>query len=289
MAFGIHSLGPLLGPAIAPPIGGLLATYASWRWTFVLLGSCGVLVVICIFFFLPETLDLSPEAKKKRLRPNPFRSIGYLRYSIVAICFIQACLMMMAIFRYALGRRSGTFWGAFRGHKIDFSFFVSFVVQLHLQLWKRADRVLRLQFSTNRINVLTAHNRQRSRQHHRRLASRLGHQTVARQVRESDSGAETFGDRARVLGVPVWDYFDELGCQISVANLGALYCGVVHWVFPGEREQAWTGQAGNRMADPFPRSLSSIHRCKHILSTSSQHNQLRSSLSSTSAATPSRP
>lgn len=77
-----------------------MATYASWRWTFVLLGSAGVAVLFSIFFFLPETLDLSPEAKKKRLRPNPFRSIGYLKYPMVAICFTCAVIMMMAIFTY---------------------------------------------------------------------------------------------------------------------------------------------------------------------------------------------
>ena len=55
-AMGIYYLGPLMGPLLAPIIGGVLADKLGWRsnlWALVIYG--GVLLML-IFFALPETL-----------------------------------------------------------------------------------------------------------------------------------------------------------------------------------------------------------------------------------------
>ncbi|KAJ5898895.1 hypothetical protein N7495_003639 [Penicillium taxi] len=55
-AMGIFYLGPLCGPLLAPIIGGLLAQRWGWRSTMWFCAAFGALVVIFIFFALPETL-----------------------------------------------------------------------------------------------------------------------------------------------------------------------------------------------------------------------------------------
>jgi len=45
----------LLGPALAPLMGGVLSHYASWRITQLVLGFWGLLVFVCIAVFYPET------------------------------------------------------------------------------------------------------------------------------------------------------------------------------------------------------------------------------------------
>jgi DHA1 family bicyclomycin/chloramphenicol resistance-like MFS transporter len=50
----------LLGLMLAPLIGGILAQLTgSWRWIFVILAGCGLLLRICTGFFLEETLTPS--------------------------------------------------------------------------------------------------------------------------------------------------------------------------------------------------------------------------------------
>ena len=59
-------LGPLSGPLLAPIIGGILAQRWGWRSTLWFLVAFGALVVILIFFALPETL-----AVQKPILPEP--------------------------------------------------------------------------------------------------------------------------------------------------------------------------------------------------------------------------
>jgi multidrug resistance protein len=54
--FGMFNLGPMLAPCIGPALGGVLSQELGWRsifWTLVILVS---LCLLCILFFLPETL-----------------------------------------------------------------------------------------------------------------------------------------------------------------------------------------------------------------------------------------
>lgn len=58
---GLYVKFMLLGPPLAPITGGILATYASWRFMQLFLGVFGFLLFIIVFCFLPETVH--PGAK----------------------------------------------------------------------------------------------------------------------------------------------------------------------------------------------------------------------------------
>lgn len=55
-AMGFFYLGPLMGPLIAPIVGGALAEGFGWRSTVWFLTCYGAVVLILILFALPETL-----------------------------------------------------------------------------------------------------------------------------------------------------------------------------------------------------------------------------------------
>ncbi len=50
----------LLGPVIGPPLGGLIVTYTSWRWIFDINVPIGVLGVVLVSLFVPETHEPRP-------------------------------------------------------------------------------------------------------------------------------------------------------------------------------------------------------------------------------------
>ncbi|KAL9119828.1 MAG: hypothetical protein Q9187_003618 [Circinaria calcarea] len=55
-AMGIFFLGPLMGPLIAPIVGGALATKWGWRSTQWFLAIYGLVILVFLIFALPETL-----------------------------------------------------------------------------------------------------------------------------------------------------------------------------------------------------------------------------------------
>ncbi|PTD03260.1 MFS antiporter QDR3 [Fusarium culmorum] len=61
-AMSIFYLGPLLGPMIAPVVGGALTQEIGWQATMWFLAIYGLVVLLMILFFLPETLQRKPEA-----------------------------------------------------------------------------------------------------------------------------------------------------------------------------------------------------------------------------------
>ncbi len=50
----------LIGPVIGPPVGGLLVTYADWRWIFVINVPIGVLGIVLVTRFVDEIREASP-------------------------------------------------------------------------------------------------------------------------------------------------------------------------------------------------------------------------------------
>ncbi len=60
-AMGIFYLGPLMGPLLAPIIGGVLAEHFGWRSTQWFLAIYGGIVLVFLFFALPETLKVKME------------------------------------------------------------------------------------------------------------------------------------------------------------------------------------------------------------------------------------
>ncbi|EWZ37285.1 major facilitator superfamily domain-containing protein [Fusarium oxysporum f. sp. albedinis] len=61
-AMSLFYLGPLLGPLIAPIVGGALTQEIGWQATMWFLAIYGLVVLLMILFFLPETLQRKPEA-----------------------------------------------------------------------------------------------------------------------------------------------------------------------------------------------------------------------------------
>lgn len=78
-----------LGPALAPPVGGFVAHYASWRFMQFCLGVTSALLFAVMFFAFPETshpgtrgidkLRLSGSAKHSWTHVNPLRPVSLLR------------------------------------------------------------------------------------------------------------------------------------------------------------------------------------------------------------------
>ncbi|KAG1106918.1 hypothetical protein G6F42_016564 [Rhizopus arrhizus] len=94
-AMSIYILGTILGPAVAPIVGGYIDQYLGWRWIFYIKTIMGGVLVILNFIFLKETLYtpnskiLAPPANFKerltRLKFNPFGSLELLLKKEVAL------------------------------------------------------------------------------------------------------------------------------------------------------------------------------------------------------------
>ncbi|KAI8885745.1 MFS general substrate transporter [Backusella circina FSU 941] len=96
-ALSLYALAPLLGPAIAPIIGGYMNESLGWHSIFYFIAGYGAVVWLCILFFLPETwrpqmkLPGSELEKKSTLlgllkQVNPLGSLRFLRFGNIALC-----------------------------------------------------------------------------------------------------------------------------------------------------------------------------------------------------------
>ncbi|WP_160154590.1 DHA2 family efflux MFS transporter permease subunit [Microbulbifer sp. ALW1] len=54
-AMGIWGVGVMIGPILGPTLGGWLTEYYSWRWVFYINLPFGILSMLGIYFFVPET------------------------------------------------------------------------------------------------------------------------------------------------------------------------------------------------------------------------------------------
>ncbi|KAF9957331.1 hypothetical protein BGZ72_001926 [Mortierella alpina] len=97
-SMGLMFLGQFLGPVLGPPIGGVLAEAFGWQATFFFMAIVSAVVIVELFFLLPETYREDPKdaleeleakgeasekvepAKKKRF--NPFQSVLLLRHTV---------------------------------------------------------------------------------------------------------------------------------------------------------------------------------------------------------------
>ncbi len=50
----------LVGPVVGPPLGGLIVTYASWRWIFYVNVPVGMLGVVLVTLFVPDAREPTP-------------------------------------------------------------------------------------------------------------------------------------------------------------------------------------------------------------------------------------
>jgi len=58
-AMGIFSMGVMLGPVIGPTLGGYLTDEYSWRWCFYINVPIGILTILGIIAFVPETTRMA--------------------------------------------------------------------------------------------------------------------------------------------------------------------------------------------------------------------------------------
>src|SRR6185437_14473342 len=48
------SMPAMLGPVLGPPVGGLIVTYGSWRWIFLMNLPMGILGIALVLWFIPN-------------------------------------------------------------------------------------------------------------------------------------------------------------------------------------------------------------------------------------------
>ncbi|KAF5318031.1 hypothetical protein D9619_012108 [Psilocybe cf. subviscida] len=112
-AMGVFFAAILLGPALAPLVGGIAAHYFSWRSLQAALGGVGLLVWLLTLFIFPETyhpgergVDKADPATLSRWRPvvlNPFAALWILKspnmlavgakYGITNEALVGACFL----------------------------------------------------------------------------------------------------------------------------------------------------------------------------------------------------
>ena len=66
----------LIAPVVGPPLGGLIATYASWRWIFLLNMPIGLVGVWLVLRFVPDARG----EPRKPLRRAGLRADGAWRW-----------------------------------------------------------------------------------------------------------------------------------------------------------------------------------------------------------------
>ncbi|KAI0026906.1 MFS general substrate transporter [Vararia minispora EC-137] len=117
-AMGIFFAAALLGPAVAPPIGGFVARYFSWRMMQLSIGVAAIFALGFMTAWMPETSQpgvrgvdkLKPGARRAVLL-NPFKDLVLLRSpNILAACIVgtgvlATDLLMLNPLAYTLGER----------------------------------------------------------------------------------------------------------------------------------------------------------------------------------------
>ncbi|HJU30923.1 MAG TPA: MFS transporter [Hyphomicrobiaceae bacterium] len=59
-ALSFIAMPALIGPMLGPPLGGLIVTYADWRWIFLVNIPIGVLGIVLATLFIPEIREETP-------------------------------------------------------------------------------------------------------------------------------------------------------------------------------------------------------------------------------------
>ncbi|CAG8551305.1 5083_t:CDS:2, partial [Dentiscutata heterogama] len=101
-AFGWFYLGPLVGPLIGPVIGGYITQYLGWKFIFWFLSIYGGVILVLIYFALPETfrhtqLSLTTTSPPKK-RFNPFLPLTLLRYPNLSLIIIYISIIFSVMF-----------------------------------------------------------------------------------------------------------------------------------------------------------------------------------------------
>jgi len=117
---GLMFLGQFLGPVLGPPIGGLLAEAFGWPSTFFFMAIVSAVVILELFFLLPETYRQEPEVLAEEQRQkveieaakasgavveapvkkgyNPFKAVMLLKYPVVLLSSIETGMIFALMF-----------------------------------------------------------------------------------------------------------------------------------------------------------------------------------------------
>ncbi len=79
-AMSLLSVPALMGPVVGPPLGGLLVTYASWHWIFLINVPIGILGLYLVYKFIPAGQD--------EVTGKPLDLLGFLLTSISLVAII---------------------------------------------------------------------------------------------------------------------------------------------------------------------------------------------------------
>ncbi|KAG0305219.1 hypothetical protein BGZ97_001185 [Linnemannia gamsii] len=120
-SMGLMFLGQFLGPVLGPPLGGVLAKAFGWKSTFYFMAIVAAVVIVELFFLLPETyrapdkddLKEMEEVKgyaaeggdEKNASPrrtgvafNPFQSVMLLKHPVVLLSSIELGMIFALMF-----------------------------------------------------------------------------------------------------------------------------------------------------------------------------------------------
>ncbi|KAK3832657.1 MAG: major facilitator superfamily domain-containing protein [Linnemannia elongata] len=120
-SMGLMFLGQFLGPVLGPPLGGILAKTFGWQSTFFFMAIIAVIVIVELFFLLPETYrapdrDLLKEMEEVKGYAaegdvknasatrrtggafNPFQAIMLLKHPVVLLSSIELGIIFALMF-----------------------------------------------------------------------------------------------------------------------------------------------------------------------------------------------
>ncbi|KAF9905775.1 hypothetical protein EC991_001313 [Linnemannia zychae] len=117
-SMGLMFLGQFLGPVLGPPLGGVLAHAFGWQSTFFFMAIVAVIVILQLFFLLPEVYRAPDEDTLKEMEEvkghpegtgdvsgrrsrgtfNPFQAVMLLKHPIVLLCSIELGMVFALMF-----------------------------------------------------------------------------------------------------------------------------------------------------------------------------------------------
>ncbi|TPX71890.1 hypothetical protein SpCBS45565_g00987 [Spizellomyces sp. 'palustris'] len=108
-AMGLFYLGPLLGPVLGPVLGGVIHDYVGgWPSIFWFLSILGGIIVIAVWFWLPETMprrlahgDGSAEKKGALYmlsKCNPLQPISYFKFTVTIVTTLYTTVVFATIY-----------------------------------------------------------------------------------------------------------------------------------------------------------------------------------------------
>lgn len=91
-ALSVFLSGTLIGPCLAPLLGGAIVTYVSWRNIFWMQTGLGGIATVLVIFFLPETIpskgiDDIKELSKKRRTAYILHQISPIRVTVLLVSY----------------------------------------------------------------------------------------------------------------------------------------------------------------------------------------------------------